>query len=737
MPEPSAPFSASPPTLTLGTGAAAYEGAVAQARDESWAERLFAKDPSLWSSRPARPARPSRSGSAGSTPRPTSPTGSPPSRASATRSSTRASRPRSSPAWAAAASPRTSSHGRSASIEGYLALRILDSTDPASVAATRRRPRPARGRSFIVATQVRHDDRAERLPRRRLGPRRGGARADPAPRLRARPASYFAAITDPGKSVEAIAHHDDFREVFLNPPDIGGRYSGADVRRARPGVAHRARPRRAARVGARRCSAPAASRTRPSTPGVSLGLAIGTLAKAGRDKLTFLADDEIASFGAWVEQLIAESTGKHGVGIVPVDLEPLGAVEAYGADRAFVRIALAGGDGRRPRRAGRRARGGRPSGHPDRASPTRSTSAPSSSAGRSRPRSPGAVLGIDPFDQPNVEEAKQLTRDVLGGGAIGRRAGHARRRADRRGRRPDPPRRRRRCASPRGDGDVVGELRPPPRPAPAERLPRASRRSSPRPPARDEAHRAHPDAAARRDRRATTAGYGPRFLHSTGQLHKGGAPIGWFLQLTADHPADRPDPGLAVHVRPAHRRPGRGRLRGDRVARPADPAGPPRRRPGRRPGRPRAGARRRALSTPARRPDAMRIGFIGLGRMGANMVRRLAPRRPRDRRLQPDAGEDAGDRRRGRDRVVLDRGAGRRAREAARGLDHGPGRRRHRGPDRRAARAPRAGRHDHRRRQHELPRRRRAATPSSRRRASTTSTPGRRAGSGASRSATA
>ncbi len=102
-------------------------------------------------------------------------------------------------------------------------------------------------------------------------------------------------------------------------------------------------------------------------PGLSLGIAIATLAKAGRDKLTFLIDAEIASFGAWAEQLIAESTGKRGVGIVPVDLEPLGAVEAYGADRTFVRIALAAGRPGRARHARGCARGGGPPGHPDRA----------------------------------------------------------------------------------------------------------------------------------------------------------------------------------------------------------------------------------------------------------------------------------------------------------------------------------------------------------------------------------
>ena len=164
-----------------------------------------------------------------------------------------------------------------------------------------------------------------------------------------------------------------------------------------------------------------------SNPGISLGIAMGTLAKAGRDKLTFLPDDEIASFGAWAEQLIAESTGKHGVGIVPVDREPLGAVEAYGDDRVFVRMALEGGtDGGRAALADALE----PAGHPviriDLTDPI--------DLGAEFVRwevataIAGVVLGIDPFDQPNVEEAKQLTRDVLARAEPGRAADRCRRR---------------------------------------------------------------------------------------------------------------------------------------------------------------------------------------------------------------------------------------------------------------------------------------------------------------------
>jgi transaldolase/glucose-6-phosphate isomerase len=277
-------------------------------------------------------------------------------------------------------------------------------------------------------------------------------------------------------------------------------------------------------------------------PGVSLGLAIGSLARAGRDKLTFLADDEIASFGAWAEQLIAESTGKHGVGIVPIDSEPVGAVSVYGPDRAFVRLSLAGAAGGTLDTLADELEA---AGHPV----IRIELADPIDIGAEFFRwevavaIAGAVLGIDPFDQPNVEEAKQLTRELLeGGGRSGRRG-----REDQVGATAE--------ATPIASGDglvlhgdaalrltsgddgVVEEL--------ARHLARRRPNAylclqafiAPTP---------ERDAAFGRIRmllrdstgRATTAGYGPRFLHSTGQLHKGGAPIGWFLQLTADHPTD-------------------------------------------------------------------------------------------------------------------------------------------------------------------------------------------------------
>ena len=527
----------SPPRFALGDGQAAFAAACDRARDESWATRLFDRDASLWSSDPdVREAIGDRLGwleapthfadripvlegfgdgivEAGFT-------------------------------MAVVAGMGGSSlapdvlHRTFGSQDGYLALRILDSTDPAYVSAITDDLDP-----LYTLTIVASKSGTTTEPNAFLAD--AWTRAEAAMAAIKHHHSYdnggatIVAVTDPGKSVAALAHSADFREVFLNPPDIGGRYSALTYVGLVPasliGLDLDALLASASTMlGA--CHQPDPS----ANPGVSLGLAIGTLAKAGHDKLTLLIDDELASFGGWLEQLIAESTGKHGVGIVPVDLEPLGAAGAYGADRTFVRIALVDGTA-----------GGRDvltkalaeAGHPV----IRITVNDPIDLGAEFVRwevataIAGAVLGIDPFDQPNVEQAKELTRTVLArhedggsaddtpaptpiaegdgltlygdgalrssahGGVIGVLADHLGRR------RADGYLALQAFIAPTPEGDAaMGRIR-----------------------------------ALLRDRTglATTAGYGPRFLHSTGQLHKGGAPIGWFLQLTSDHPVDREIPG--------------------------------------------------------------------------------------------------------------------------------------------------------------------------------------------------
>ena len=404
--------------------------------------------------------------------------------------------------------------------DGYLELRILDSTDPAAVSAAFDDLDPLKTLVIIASKSGTTTEPNAFLEyawgRAHVALDKVGHHAYETP------GAMVAVITDPGRSLEAIPHHDDFREVFLNPPDIGGRYSALTYVGLVPasliGLDLDALLASAlAMLGA--CREPDAGRN----PGVSLGIAIGTLAQAGRDKLTFLADDEIASFGAWAEQLIAESTGKHGLGIVPVDLEPLGTPDAYGSDRAFVRLSLAGGaDGGRDALADALEAGGHPVIRIELADPI--------DLGGEFVRwevataMAGAILGIDPFDQPNVEEAKNLTRDVLAKAARGE--------AIQTGAAPLTP------ADPTLADALVAHL--------GRRTPNAylALQAFIAPsPARDASLASIRALLRDRTRQATTAGYGPRFLHSTGQLHKGGAPIGWFLQLTSDHPDDREIPG--------------------------------------------------------------------------------------------------------------------------------------------------------------------------------------------------
>jgi transaldolase / glucose-6-phosphate isomerase len=412
-------------------------------------------------------------------------------------------------------------HRTFGTIEGYLGLRILDSTDPAAVAAIVDDLDPLET-LWIVASK----SGTTTEPLAFMAD--AWARVEAALEARGadqRPGEFFAVITDPGKSLGAIPHHDDLREEFLNPPDVGGRYSALTYVGLAPasliGIDIDALLDTAAQM-LEACKAPDPA----VNPGLQLGLAIGGLAKGGRDKLTILADESISSFGSWLEQLLAESTGKHGTGIVPVDLEPRRDVAGYGEDRVFVDLTVAGSD-TRAREA--LLSGLEAAGHPvirielddpiDLAGEMLRWEVATAFA--------GAVLGIDPFDQPNVEEAKDLTRRVLAGhgdahAAVDQDSGGILLRAH--------------------DEDTLAEvlrttfegLTPPsyiaiqafiaPSAAVGERI-------------------AGIRTALAATRCATTAGYGPRFLHSTGQLHKGGPATGVFLQLTSDHPVDREIPG--------------------------------------------------------------------------------------------------------------------------------------------------------------------------------------------------
>ncbi len=507
------------PTFALGVAAAAYAVVVDEARQGEWANRLFDRDTSLWTDDPAVAAAIAER--LGWLDAPDHFAGQTPALEGFGDKIVDAGFTTAVVAGMGGSSLAPDVlHRTFGTQEGYLDLRILDSTDPDAVAAELDDLDPLRTLVIVASKSGTTTEPNAFL----------AAAWDRAHRaldahdhhVYETPGAVIAAITDPGKSLDAMAHHDDFREVFLNPPDIGGRYSALTYVGLVPasliGLDLDALLASAlAMLGACREPDPDAN------PGVSLGIAMGTLAKAGRDKLTFLPDDEIFTFGAWAEQLIAESIGKHGVGIVPIDAEPIGRPDAYGNDRVFVRLALDGGtDGGREALADALEAAGHPI--------IRIRIADPIDLGAEFIRwevataIAGVVLGIDPCDQPNVEEAKQLTRDVLARAGRGEPLTTA--------------------AAPIAADDpgltdaLTGHL--------ARRVPNAYLALQ----AFIAPTTARDDALARIRARlrdathcATTAGYGPRFLHSTGQLHKGGAPIGWFLQLTADHADDREIPG--------------------------------------------------------------------------------------------------------------------------------------------------------------------------------------------------
>ena len=351
------------------------------------------------------------------------------------------------------------------------------------------------------------------------------------------PALDFIAITDPGSSLGDVARAQEFRAIVEAPPDVGGRYSALTVFGLVP----------AALLGvdlgellARARGMAEACRTANAAdnPGLALGAAMGEAALAGRDKLTILTSPRLAAFGDWAEQLVAESTGKAGRGIVPVVGEPLGDPAAYGDDRFFVFVTLAGEPrGELGPLAGQLMEAGHHGRHIELADPL--------DVGAEFVRweiataAAGIVLGIDPFDQPNVQESKDATKELLEAfrtrGALPQpaplvsEAGIAA------------------TADPASLGDTpvsvdgaVSQLLTlveggrdylailaylPPDDAVVERLQRIRVRAR--------------DAIGV----ATTLGFGPRFLHSTGQLHKGGPDSGVFLQLTADPSKDLPIAG--------------------------------------------------------------------------------------------------------------------------------------------------------------------------------------------------
>jgi transaldolase / glucose-6-phosphate isomerase len=377
-------------------------------------------------------------------------------------------------------------------IPGGLRLHVLDSTDPGAILAVERAVN-LDTTLFVVSSKS--GGTIETLSHMRYFHERSGGDG-----------KRFAAVTDPGSPLVDLANELGFRHVFENDPDIGGRYSVLSyfgmVPAALAGVNVEAMLH-SAQVAEQNCTHFDSS---SSNSGLWLGVVMGALAEQGRDKATFVVSGAIASFGLWVEQLIAESTGKHGKGILPVAGEPVGDPEVYGHDRVFVHLrdpdeADAGTDAKMDALA--RA------GHPV------LTVAVHGPADLGRifffaefaVAVAGWALGINPFDQPNVQEAKDITAQVLKEGAD----------------------------APPTDFSVVLEAAPPKYVAILGYVTPS-----------DEFDAAVDELRTRireRTKATTTFGYGPRYLHSTGQYHKGGPPNGVFLELYARAPEDVEIPG--------------------------------------------------------------------------------------------------------------------------------------------------------------------------------------------------
>ena len=419
--------------------------------------------------------------------------------------------------------------------QGHPELLVLDSTDPAQILRFESRVDLART-LFIVSSKSGGTLEPDILKRyffervkRALGESDAGRR--------------FVAITDPGSRLQETAEREGFQSIFPGEPAVGGRYSALSnfgrVPAALMGLdvaefIHRAR------------SMAQACKPRVSTdrnPGVVLGVILGTLAQAGRDKLTLIASPEISSLGAWLEQLLAESTGKDGKGLVPVEGESLGPPGVYGEDRLFVHLRL---DSSRDRKQEQALEDLKQSGHPviEISLADRYDLGQEVFRWEMATAVAGSLLEINPFNQPDVEASKRAARDLT-------------RRYEREGSFP-------REAAFFSQGGISLQ-------ADEENCSRLFKASGSDPTAASilRAHlgRLRPGdyfailaylemsplhqrllQSLRhrvRDRFgvATCLGFGPRFLHSTGQAYKGGPDSGVFLQVTGEDPQDLPAPG--------------------------------------------------------------------------------------------------------------------------------------------------------------------------------------------------
>jgi glucose-6-phosphate isomerase len=350
------------------------------------------------------------------------------------------------------------------------------------------------------------------------------------------PALDFVAITDPGTPLADLARAQEFRAIVEGEPSVGGRYSALSVFGLLPAAVRGVDVE--ALLAEAQAMALACRSDGPDNPGLALAAILGEAALAGRDKLTILTSIRLSTLGDWVEQLVAESLGKAGQGIIPVVGEPIGPAEAYGADRSFVVVRLAGELDHEALTtlAGELRDAGHPVVELDMARPE--------AVGAEFVRWEvatavlGLLLGVDPFDQPDVAAAKAATESLLedfrrdgafrmplplvaepglAASADAGVLGHTP---------PSVGAAVRALLGSIGEGDYFAVLAY--LPPDAEVYARC-----------DRLRRIVRDALGT----ATTGGLGPRYLHSTGQLHKGGPDTGVYLMLSADVERDLPIPG--------------------------------------------------------------------------------------------------------------------------------------------------------------------------------------------------
>lgn len=402
------------------------------------------------------------------------------------------------------------------SANGSPRLSVLDTTHPDAVRAAAGRLDLART-LFVVSSKSGTTTEMLSLFRlfwarctESLGPQAAGRR--------------FVAVTDPGTPLEVLARARGFRAVFNAPPDVGGRYSALTpfglVPAALAGVDVGALLN-SARAMADACGSRVLAR---ANPGLRLGAAIGELALAGRDKVTFFTSPSLASFPDWIEQLLAESTGKIGRGVIPVVGEPLGPPKVYGEDRFFIALLR---DGEVPPELEAGLSALERDGHPM----ARYRIARGTDLGGEMFRwevataAAGAVLGVHPFDQPDVQLAKELATKAMEEAAKGQpgSGGAGLVEAE-----SDPAAELGAWLAGVAAGDYLGLQAYLP---PAAETTKSLRRLQ--------------AALQARTGLAVTLGYGPRFLHSTGQLHKGGPAKGRFVQLLDSPRSDLPVPETA------------------------------------------------------------------------------------------------------------------------------------------------------------------------------------------------